>query len=222
MSIVSAAALFPRDVPTSLFGSFDAGSASTNPFQAPSEHHGHHHGRATRVDLSDKVKDILARAGSDQDAADRLKAFLAAHRRGGSVQDNSSSDSSTDINEAFKRLTQGAPTTDGSQDPESAQDGTTSAFSASSSYEANVAVQAYRRGSKEYITLSESEIAATSVNTSSGAGTVSATSTGTHTQSVTFAIDFRTGAVSVSQSEYLSVSTAVQIAQTNPSFSAFA
>ena len=49
---------------------------------------------ATRVDLSDKVKDILARASNDQDVADRLKAFVESHRTNnndGSAQDGSSS-----------------------------------------------------------------------------------------------------------------------------------
>jgi hypothetical protein len=173
------------------------------------------------------VKGILARASSDQDVADRLKAYVEAHRidiSDGPTQDSSSSDQnpSTDINQAFEQLSGGSPAADDSQDSQPAQGGATGAFSGLSSFESNVAVQAYRRGNKEYITFSESEIAATSVNASSGAGAVSATSAGTHTQSVTFAIDFRTGAVSVSQSEATSVSTSVQIQQPTPSFSTFA
>jgi hypothetical protein len=216
MSIIGAAALFPRDALTSLFtGSSDAFPDSTVPYSGRHNHRG----PATRVDLSDKVKGILARANTDQDVADRLKAFVEAHRidtTNGSAQDTSSDQgSSTDIDQAFEQLSGGGPAQDDSQ-PAPGE------FSGFSSLEANLAVQAYRRGHREYITFSESELAATSVAASSNAGAVSATSTGTHTQSVTFAIDLRTGAVSVSQSESTSVSTTVQIQQPNASFSAFA
>ncbi len=227
MSIIGAAALFPRDVPTSLFGGSSdalpdsANSSQASSGQASSGHHGHR-GNATHVDLSDRVKGILARASTDQDAADRLKAFVQAHRidnGDGPAQDNSSSDqgSSTDVNKAFDQLSGNTPAADDSQDA----DGSSSSTSSFSSLEANVAVQAYQRGSKEYITFSESEVAATGVTASSDAGAVSATSAATHTASLTFAIDFKTGAVSIAESESTSVSTAVQIEQ-NPSFSTFA
>jgi hypothetical protein len=233
MSSIGAAALFPRDVSASLFtGPSDALPASAIPSQASSgsswgassgpswgASRGHHHQRdpATRIDLSDKVKDILARASTDQDVADRLKAFIESIRGDGSAQDPSPSDasSSPDINQAFEQLTQGIAAADDTQDP----DGVSSGFS---SREANLAVQAYRRGNKEYITFSESEIAATSVSASSDAGSVSATSAATHTASLTFAIDFRTGAISIAASESTSVSTAVQIQQPASSFSTFA
>jgi hypothetical protein len=51
---------------------------------------------------------------------------------------------------------------------------------------------------------------------------VSAVSSGTRTDSVTFAIDFQTGSISMMQSESLSVSTAVQISQPGSNFSAVA
>src|SRR5262245_8671961 len=68
---------------------------------------------ATRVDLSDKVKAILARASTDQDVADRLKAFVETHRinnADGSAQDSSSSSgqsSKTDVNKGFEQLSGG-------------------------------------------------------------------------------------------------------------------
>jgi len=76
---------------------------------------------ATRVDLSDKVKDILARASNDQDVADRLKAFVEAHRNNnadGSRQNGSSSGqgSKADVNAGFEQLSGGASTSDDSQD----------------------------------------------------------------------------------------------------------
>lgn len=229
MSIIGAAALFPRDVPASPFtDSSDALPASVIPSQARWGEH-NHRDPAARIDLSDKVKGILARASSDQDAADRLKAFVQTHRRGGSAQDASPSDrdSSTDINQAFERLSQGAPAADDSQglDGTSFPDqpfGPTGESSGFSSREAQLAVQAYQRGNTEYITFSESEVAATSVAASTDAGSVSATSAATHTASLTFAIDFRTGAISIAASESSSVSTAVRIEQPTSSFSAFA
>lgn len=226
MSIIGAAAPYRGDNPISpLADSADTRPASTIPSPASA---GRHHRRdpATRIDISDKVKSILARAGSDQDVADRLKAFVRAHRidiGDGSTQDTSSSDqgSNTDINQAFEQLSGGSQPADGSQDLDGSFQiaGESAGFSG---FAANVAVQAYRRGNKEYITFSESEIAATSVTASSAAGAVSATSTGTHTASLTFAVDFRTGAVSLSQSESTSVSTAVHIEQPTSSFSSVA
>jgi hypothetical protein len=207
-------------------GSSDALPASASPSHASWGHHGHRD-PATHVDLSDKVKGILARASTDQDAADRLKAFVQAHRINngdGSARDNSSSDqgSSTDINQTFEQLSGGSPATDDSQGSDGTNSGNSATLSSFTNLEASVAVQAYRRGSKEYITFSESEVAATGVTASSDAGAVSATSTGTHTASLTFAIDFKTGAISIAASESTSVSTAVQIAQPNSSFSTFA
>lgn len=223
MSIIGAAAPYRGDIPISpLADSADTRPASTIPSPASSGRH-ERRDRATRIDLSDKVKSILARANSNRDVADRLKAFVRAHRidiGDGSPQDTSSSDqgSNTDINRAFEQLSGGSQPADGSQDLDGSFQvaGESAGFS---SFGAEMAVQAYRRGNKEYITFSESEIAATSVTASSDAGEVSATSTGTHTQSLTFAFDFHTGAVSVAQSESTSVSTAVQIRQPTPSFS---
>ena len=78
---------------------------------------------ATRVDLSDKVKAILARANTDQDVAERLKALVQSHRSntngGGSAQDATSSSgqsSSPDVNQSFEQLTGGAQAAAGSQD----------------------------------------------------------------------------------------------------------
>jgi hypothetical protein len=217
MSIIGAAALFPRDVSTSLFtGPSDALPASAFSSQASWGHY-HHREPATRIDLSDKVKDILARASTDRDVADRLKAFVESHHSDGPAQDPSPSDESpsTDIDQAFDRLTHGIPAADDSQDLEAVSSGF-------SNREANVAVQAYQRGHKEYITFSESEVAATSVSASSDAGSVSATSAATHTASLTFAIDFKNGAISIAASESTSVSTAVQIEQPSSSFSTIA
>jgi hypothetical protein len=238
MSIIGAAAPYWSDVPIApLANSTVALPAST--ISSPALP-GRHDGRdpAIRIDLSDKVKSILARASSDQDVADRLKAFVDAHRidiDDGSQQDTSSSDqdSSTDIKLAFEQLSGGGPAADASQDFQVTPgfDGTsfldhrfssTGEFSGFSDVGTNVAVQAYRRGNKEYITVSESEVAATSVAASSDAGQVSATSTGTHTQSLTFAVNFKTGAISVTQSEFTSISTAVKIGQPISSFSTFA
>jgi hypothetical protein len=64
----------------------------------------------------------LARASSDQDVADRLKAFVQSHRIGGgndgSAQDGSSANqgSKVDVNQSFEQLSGGSPASGDSQD----------------------------------------------------------------------------------------------------------
>ena len=220
---------------------------------------GHHRDPATRIDLSDKVKSILARASNDQDAADRLKAFVEKHRinnSDGSTQDDPSSSgpsSKTDVNQGFEQLSGGTPADDSDGPVQVAKNfatglsadgytisavarasdgsfqvqivgpdgqgfldrrfGTSGEFSTFGGIGAGVAAQSYQRGNKEYITFSESEAAAVNVTASSDAGTISATSTGIHTASTTFVVDFTTGAISMLQSEATSVSTMAQISQ---------
>jgi len=126
MSINGAASLYPSDIPTPLFsGSSDALPALDVPTRAAWANPGpsdDHRTPATRIDLSDKVKDILARAGNDQDVADRLKAFVESHRNssaGGSAHDTSSSSSQnsrTDVNEGFAQLSGNSQAVDDSQD----------------------------------------------------------------------------------------------------------
>jgi hypothetical protein len=223
---------------------------------------------ATRVDLSDKVKDILARARNDQDVADRFKAFVESHRinnADGSTQDDSSSSdqsSKTDVNKGFEQLSGGTPADDSYAPVQVAKNfatglkaggytisavgrasdgsfqiaiagpdgtgfldrrfGTTGEFAGFSNLGPGTAAQEYQRGDKEYITFAQSDAAAVSVTASSDAGTVSATSTGTHTASTTFVVDFNTGAISLLQSETTSVSTTAQIALPGSSFSTIA
>jgi hypothetical protein len=79
---------------------------------------------ATRVDLSDKVKAILARASNDQNVADRLKALVQSHHAGnasGSSQAGTSSPgtatTSTDVvDQNFEQLSGGTQAPDESQD----------------------------------------------------------------------------------------------------------
>ena len=223
---------------------------------------------ATRVDLSNKIKDILARASTDQDVANRLKAFVESRRSGnadGNGQDTSSSgqSSTTSVDQAFQQLSGGAPADDGSfapvqvgqnfatglkadgytisavaragdgsfqveimgPDDKSFLDrrfGTSGEFSSFSGIGAGGSAQSYQQGNKEYITFSQDSAAAISVSASSATGTVSATSSGTRTDSVTFEVDFDTGAISMTQSESLSVSTTAQISQPGSTFSTVA
>jgi hypothetical protein len=223
---------------------------------------------ATRVDLSDKIKGILARASTDQDVANRLKAFVESRRSGntdGTRQKPSSSDqsSTTDVNQAFEQLSGSTPAADDSYAPVKvgqnfagglkadgytisavgrASDGsfqveimgpdgksfldrrfgTSAEFSSFSGIGTGGSAQSYQQGNKEYITFSQNIAAATSVNVSSGGSTMSATSSGTRSDSVTFEVDFDTGAISMTHSESLSVSTAVQIGQPGSNFSTVA
>jgi hypothetical protein len=223
---------------------------------------------ATRIDLSDKVKDILARASTDQDVADRLKAFVESRRishADGSTQDDSSpsdQSSKTDVNKGFEQLSGGTPAADSDGPVQVAKSlatglkaggytisavarasdgsfqvqivgpdgkgfldrrfGTSGEFSTFGGIGAGGAAQSYQRGNKEYITFSESEAAAVNVTATSPAGTLSATSVGTHTASTTFVVDFSTGAISMLQSEATSVSTTAQVAVPGSAYSTVA
>ena len=94
MSTIGAATSYTGDISAFLGSSADASSA-TGPTPPTSDGTaGSGRDPATRVELSDKVKAILARASTDQDIADRLKAFVESHRSDdsdGSTQDTSSS-----------------------------------------------------------------------------------------------------------------------------------
>jgi hypothetical protein len=68
-------------------------------------------GPATNVQLSDKVKAILAKASTDAAVAARLQTFVQDHRTGGAATASPSSDSSSsttqtaNVNQAFAQLT---------------------------------------------------------------------------------------------------------------------
>ena len=272
MSTIGTAASYASDISTLLLsGSADtqppvtASSASASSADASSDPT---RNPATRVDLSDKIKGILARASTDQDVANRLQAFVESHRvrnTDGSAQDTSSSDksSTTSVDQAFQQLSGGTPADNGSDGPVQvgqnfagglkadgysisavgrASDGsfqveivgpdgtgfldrrfgTSGEFSTFSNLGSGTTAQEYQQGNEEYITFSQNLAAATSVSASSAAGSVSATSSGTRTDAVTFAVDFQTGAISMTQSESLSVSTAVQVSQPGSTFSTVA
>jgi hypothetical protein len=128
-STIGTAASYASDIAALLSGSADTqppatsssasapgtADASSDPTRAP----------ATRVNLSDKIKDILARASTDQDVANRLKAFVESRHAGntdgsgqdaGTAQDSSSQSSTTSVDQAFEQLSGGAQATDDSQD----------------------------------------------------------------------------------------------------------
>jgi hypothetical protein len=263
MSAIGAANPFGSDISSLLFANSPDPSQGAAP-GIPDIGSGNGHNPATRVDLSDKVKHILARASSDQDVADRLRAFVNSH-----FNDGSSSSRSYDVNKGFAQLSGASWGDDGSQgdsqddapveveqnfatglkadgytisaigrardgsfqiqivgpDGNSFLDrrfGTSGEFSTFGGIGPGEAAQSYQRGNKEYITFSESEAAATNITASSDAGFVSATSAATHTASVTFVVDFSTGAISLAKSESTSVSTTVQIGTPGSTFSAVA
>jgi hypothetical protein len=259
MSAIGAANPFGNDISSLLFANSPDPSQGAAP-GIPDIGSGNGHNPATRVDLSDKVKHILARASSDQDVADRLRAFVNSH-----FNDGSSSSRSYDVNKGFAQLSGASWGGDGSAndapveveqnfatglkadgytisaigrardgsfqiqivgpDGNSFLDrrfGTSGEFSTFGGIGPGEAAQSYQRGNKEYITFSESEAAATSITASSDAGFVSATSAATHTASVTFVVDFSTGAISLAKSESTSVSTTVQIGTPGSTFSTLA
>jgi hypothetical protein len=267
MSAIGSTNSYASDLPSLLFTHSSDSSQAASP-GAPDAGAGSSHGHATRIDLSDKIKHILARASSDQDVADRLKAFVESHRFNGtdsSAQDGSSSTAhGFDVNKGFAQLS-GTWGDDSSQDDAPvdvtknfatglkaggytisaigrASDGsfqiqivgpdgnsfldrrfgTTGEFSTFGGIGPGEAAQSYQRGNKEYITFSESEAAAVNVTATSPAGTLSATSVGTHTASTTFVVDFSTGAISMLQSEATSVSTTAQVAVPGSAYSTVA
>ena len=273
MSAVGTANSYASDISPLLIGnssgSSQAAGASTAPGTADANS-GSDRDPATRLDLSDRVKDILARASSDRDVADRLKAFveqLRSSAANASAQNASPSGqgAASDVNQAFEQLSGGTQTANDFQNGQPVQPaqnfatglkaddysisavgrasdgsyqieivgpdgtgfldrrfGTSDGFSTFSNLGPGTTAQEYQSGNKEYITFSQSEAAATSVTASSDAGTVSATSAATETGSVTFVVDFSTGAISMTQAESTSASTNVQISSPGSTFSTLA
>ena len=198
MSAVGTVNSYASDIPSLLIGnSFGGPQAITANANSSQDR-----GPATSVDLSDRVKQILSRAVSERVTADRLKAFVEQRGLKGanaSAQDTSPSsdqDAASDVTQAFEQLSGGTSTGE---------------FSSAVGSSDGVSVESYQSDNAEYITFSDSEVAATNVTASSNAGTISTTSVGTHTGSVTFVVDFATGAISIEQAESTSVATSVQI-----------
>lgn len=195
MSAVGPANWYASDIPSLLIGSAFGEPQSSQGGTADIDS-GYDRGPATLVDLSDPVKHLLVRAISDRGIADRLRAFVEQHGANGanaSVQNASPSsdqDPASDIAQAFEQLSGGTASMGGSD---------------------GMSVQSHQSDNNEYITFSNSEVAATNVTASSNAGTVSATSVGTQTGSLTFVVDFATGAISMEEAQSTSVATSVQI-----------
>ena len=202
MSAVRTAGSYASDIPSLLIGnSFDQSQSSQG--SATNVVSSDDRGPATLVDLSDRVKQLLAHSISDRETADRLRALVEQSRATGenaSAEDGSSSDQDA-ATEAFEQLSGGTAVIGGSGD---------------------VSVQSYQSDNKEYITFSNSEIAATNVTASSNGGTVSTSSVGTQTGSLTFVVDFATGAISMEQAVSTSVATSVQIGSNQSALSTLA
>lgn len=220
-------------------------------------------GPATNVQLSDKVKAILAQATSDATVAQRLQSFVDSQRSNGEPDGSSSSSTSTiNVDEAFQQLSGSTADETDIQQPVQVvksfatglkADGyTISAMASDNDGSSRIIIfgtngfnfldeqfgsqdeattgqavpgQSYsevQSGNVEYITINQQSAAATGVQASSSAGTTSATSTASQSSSVTIAVDFNTGQVSLTQAEAASLSTTAQISQQTPSFSTMA
>lgn len=127
MSAIDAANSYASDLASLLFSgpSDSAPAASSNGPDAGSDAGSDstpasNNSPATRVDLSDKVKDILARASSDQVVADRFQAFVEQHRSNGtdgpSHGGRSRSHHHSDVNKGFAQLSGASSGDDGSDD----------------------------------------------------------------------------------------------------------
>jgi hypothetical protein len=107
------AGLLPANTPS---------SSSTNPTASDVSNTatGDSRGPATDVQLSDKVKAILAEARTDQSVAERLQAFVQSRRADNDEGAQGDAGSKTDIDEAFQQLTgDNAQPADGTQTPSS-------------------------------------------------------------------------------------------------------
>jgi hypothetical protein len=231
------------------------------------------------VQLSDKVKAILAEAKTDQSVAERLQAFVQSRRADKGEGAQADAGSKTDIDKAFQQLTGGnTQVVDGTQTPSLAPspapssvpspapspvepainfadqaqiagfsvavtaDAKTGAFTTiingpdglsfsdqrfgrgdevggSQGVGPGTAVGSYQAGNVEYVTFTQSEAASVSFSTSSDAETVAASAAAAHSYTATFAIDFTTGSIQVTQSDISTASVTAQISQGNSSLS---
>jgi hypothetical protein len=130
MSAIDAATSYASDLTSLLFsGPSDSSPAASSNGPDAGSHAGSDAGSdstpasdntpATRVDLSDKVKDILARAGSDQVVSDRFKAFVESQWNGTdgpSKRGRLRSHHHFDVNKGFAQLSGASSGDDGSDD----------------------------------------------------------------------------------------------------------
>jgi hypothetical protein len=246
------------DTPTS-----EAAAATSSQPSAPGS--GSDYGPATSVQLSDKVKAILSKAKNDEAVAERLKAFVQAHRTtAGGANSSSDGDASqttthtVDVNLAFDQLTDSKA----QQDASSADtfepvkplhdfsngvkfDGFTvgaiaSAETGSSRVEMvgpdglsyfdahfgwsdefvtgngsvpGMTLSAAEHGNVEYLTISENEATATSASVSTTTQSASASAASSYSSQITFAIDFSSGAIRVTQSQAYAATAATETGQ---------
>jgi len=77
----------------------------------------------------------------------------------------------------------------------------------------DITVGSEQTGNVQYITFTQSDAAAASATASSGSDSVTASATEAHVSSVTFAIDFTTGAIQVTQADASTASATAQVNQ---------
>jgi hypothetical protein len=250
--------LLPANTPSSPStdpAASDASNAATGDSRGP----------ATDVQLSDKVKAILAEARTDQSVAERLQAFVQSRRADNGEGAQGDAGSKTDIDKAFQQLTgANAQAADGTQTPtpipspvpspvepainfsDQAQiggfsvavtaDAKTGAFttvingpnglsfsdqrfgrgdevSGFQGIGPGTAVGSYQAGNVEYVTFTQSEAASVSVAASSGSESFAASAAAAHSYTATFAIDFTTGSIQVTQSDISTSSVTAQVNQ---------
>lgn len=277
MGAIGMATSYASDISSLLLSDSSDASATTDssttaaPAAPDPSSDGSERGPATNVQLSDKVKSILAQANSDAVVAQRLQTFVQSRETGSSSSDGSSNSSATsesttiDVNESFAELsgnTQAATDPSGQAPVQVVKsfatglkaDGyTVSAMASDIDGSSRIiifgtngfnflnehfgaedeasngtaptdggSVSEYETGNVEYVTINQASAAATSAQTSSAAGTASVSSTASQSSSVTIAVDFNTGQVSLTETVATSAATTAQITQPSPSFSTFA
>jgi hypothetical protein len=151
-------------------------------------------GPSVTVDLSDNAKAALAAANENQNAANRILAFVDAnrsgdlHRAGHASRDWSNGEPS--LEQEYQQLAGNL-----SQNPNGHQPS---------------------QGDVLTITLSEYTNASLSVESGSGAGAISASAASTQYDSVSLSVDVNSGSIQIEQSDQSQTETTTQIGSASP------
>jgi len=152
------------------------------------------HGPSVTVDLSENAKAALAAANENQDAANRILAFVDASRSGRSHQAGHAnrdwSDGEPSLEQEYQQLTGNL-----SQNPNGQQPS---------------------QGDVLTITLSEYTNASLSVESGSGTGAISASAENAQYDSVSLSVNINSGSVQIVQLDQSQTETTAQIGPASP------
>lgn len=149
-------------------------------------------GPSVTVDLSENAKAALAAANQNQDAANRILAFVDANRSGRSRRHSSRdwSDGEPNLQQEYQQLTGNLPQNPNGQQPS--------------------------QGDVLDITLTESTSANLSVESGSGARAISASAASTQYNSISLSVNVSTGSIQIVQSDQSQTETTAQTGSASP------